>query len=113
MRSVSFEYIYLDSRIVHDPLYNARYSLNHPRHHLAATLRAWLPGSCDVCLSGSCKVRNDGTSYGLMDLSMRKSVSGIALFLNATNLFNTPYQEVIGVPQPGRWIWGGVEAKLM
>jgi outer membrane receptor protein involved in Fe transport len=30
-----------------------------------------------------------------------------SLFLDVTNLCNVEYQEIEGIPQPGRWVEGG------
>jgi hypothetical protein len=47
------------------------------------------------------------------DAKMSKTFSTIDIFVKATNLFNEPYEEIPGVPLPGRWIIAGLKLKLM
>jgi outer membrane receptor protein involved in Fe transport len=32
----------------------------------------------------------------------------LRLFVDASNLLNVEYQEIEGIPEPGRWIEGGL-----
>jgi hypothetical protein len=31
------------------------------------------------------------------------------VFISGTNLLNESYEEITGVPLPGRWLWAGIE----
>ena len=48
----------------------------------------------------------------LVDTQLFKNFQHFKLFVKATNLFNKSYQEVSGVPLPGRWITAGIKFKL-
>ncbi len=50
--------------------------------------------------------------FFLIDTQLFKSFDHFKLFLKATNLLNKSYQEVSGVPLPGRWITAGIKYKL-
>jgi outer membrane receptor protein involved in Fe transport len=49
--------------------------------------------------------------FFLIDTQLFKNFDHFKLFVKATNLFNKSYQEVSGVPLPGRWITAGVKYK--
>jgi iron complex outermembrane receptor protein len=53
--------------------------------------------------------RRSRSPYALWDVYAALPHGRIHPFLQATNLSNTSYQEVLGVPMPGRTILGGVE----
>lgn len=48
------------------------------------------------------------TAYPLWDLSVTRSEGRIRPYLRLANLSNTGYEEISGVPLPGRSIMGGV-----
>jgi len=50
--------------------------------------------------------------FFLIDTQLFKNFDHFKLFVKATNLFNKSYQEVSGVPLPGRWITAGVKFKV-
>ena len=52
------------------------------------------------------------TPYPVWDASLARETGRIHPFLQLANLSNTGYQEIIGVPMPGRSITGGVEISL-
>ncbi len=56
--------------------------------------------------------RYQQTPYPVWDASIAREAGRIHPFLQLSNLTNTGYQEIIGVPMPGRSITGGVELSL-
>ncbi len=71
-----------------------------------------LPAGIEASISGTWKKRMSEEAYTLIDVSVRKEISLVGVYIKAQNVLNAPYQEIIGVPQPGRWVWGGVEITL-
>lgn len=51
-------------------------------------------------------------SYILMDAKIVKKIGSLEIFLEGTNLTNKKYEDIPGVPMPGRWIGGGVLWKM-
>jgi vitamin B12 transporter len=56
--------------------------------------------------------RYQQTPYPVWDASLARETGRIHPFLQLSNLTNTGYQEIIGVPMPGRSITGGMEISL-
>ena len=48
----------------------------------------------------------------IVDSQISKKISYFNLFIKVTNLFNKSYQQIIGVPLPGRWIITGVKFRI-
>jgi outer membrane receptor protein involved in Fe transport len=56
--------------------------------------------------------RYQQTPYPVWDLSLAREAGRIHPFLQMANLTNTGYQEITGVPMPGRSFTGGIEFVL-
>jgi outer membrane cobalamin receptor len=52
--------------------------------------------------------RNDGRSYATVDFRASRAIGRTTLFVDAANLFDRAYEEIIGVAMPGRWISAGI-----
>ena len=52
------------------------------------------------------------TPYAVWDLSFSRPTGHVQPYLQLTNLSNTGYQEIVGVPMPPRALTGGVEIVL-
>jgi vitamin B12 transporter len=106
-------YTYLDSRIDRGNVYSSLYSFTHPRHQLNAVITGNLLFSIHGTFSATHKIKLDGTHYTLVETKVNKSFSDINIFVQGTNLLNQSYVEIVGVPLPGRWLWAGVEFKVL
>jgi iron complex outermembrane receptor protein len=86
-----------------------RYVFNQPVHSAMVSYESTLPGKL-VCRSrlGILK-RYQRDPYALWDLYLAEEKTRIHPFLQLTNLTNASYQEIPGVPMPGRAIVVGVE----
>ncbi len=99
-------YTYIDKRI-DEQGYLYKYGPNYIRHIVNAVFSFNLPfGVQTVGLTYKKKPNRDGwfllnTRLGL---NLNKSSQ---VFLKITNLLNVGYQEIEGIPQPGRWIEAG------
>ncbi len=51
-------------------------------------------------------------SYILLDAKIVKKVGSLEIFFEGTNLTNKKYEDIQGVPMPGRWIGGGIQWKI-
>ena len=105
--SLSANYSYVDKR-VNDRGYLYKYGENYFRHLINTVLTVKLPfGTQTVSAAYKKRPQRDGWfllntrfSYGLNKNSR--------LFLEISNLLNVEYQEIAGIPQPGRWIEAGL-----
>ena len=48
----------------------------------------------------------------IVDTQLSKEIGYFNLFIKVTNLFNKSYQQISGVPLPGRWIITGLKFKI-
>ncbi len=48
----------------------------------------------------------------IVDSQISKEIGNFNLFVKVTNLFNKSYQQISGVPLPGRWIVTGIKFKI-
>jgi iron complex outermembrane receptor protein len=113
LQSLLVSYTYLDSRIDIGSVYNSLYSFTHPRHQLNVAITGNLLFSIHGTFSATHKIKLDGTHYTLVETKVNKSFSHINVFVQGTNLLNQSYVEIVGIPLPGRWLWAGVELKVL
>ena len=57
--------------------------------------------------------RVDGKKYYLCDIQINRIFKNMELFVKVTNIFNTCYTEIRGIPMPGRWATIGIKYNLM
>ena len=69
-----------------------------------------LPGSIDAGLRLEGRERIGRDPYALLDLRVSRPVGRLRVFVDAANLLGTAYEEIRGVPMPGRWVTVGIEA---
>ena len=100
-------YTYIDKRI-NDQGYLYKYGPNYLRHLVNTALIFKLPfGIQSLGLTYKKKPHRDGWVLLATHLSCRLNKNS-QIFINITNLLNVEYQEIEGIPQPGRWIEAGL-----
>jgi iron complex outermembrane receptor protein len=112
IQSIFVSYTYLDSHIDVGNIFSSIYSFTHPKHQLSAVLSGHLPFSIIGTTSATYKIKLSGTNYTLIDAKLSRMFSNLNVFIQGTNLLNQSYEEIVGVPLPGRWLWGGLEYKI-
>jgi vitamin B12 transporter len=108
---ISIDYSYLDSDKKTDD-YESEYLLDFLRNQLIINFENyWWLG-----IRQSWLVRyEDRVNFEdniIVDSQISKEVGYFSLFIKATNLFNKSYQQISGVPLPGRWIIAGLKYKF-
>ncbi len=108
---VGIDYTYLNSNKTSGQ-FQSQYLLQYLRNQLILNVENnWWAG-----IKQSWEVRyEDRVNFGnffLVDTQLFRDFEYYRLFIKATNLFNKSYQEVSGVPLPGRWITAGIKLKL-
>jgi vitamin B12 transporter len=111
-REIKVSYSYLDSRIDRGAVYSSRYAFVHPRHRICINADALLPLSIHVSTTLTYNVKLDNIRYTLLGAQLTRSFHSLTLYVNGTNLLNESYEEIVGVPLPGRWLWAGAEYRL-
>ena len=90
----------------------SRYVFNYPRNSLAFTAGFALGRHALVRTRVGVFNRDWQSAVGLWDLSVAGRGSRVQPFVQVTNLANSYYESFPGLPQPGRWIRGGVKLQL-
>jgi iron complex outermembrane receptor protein len=110
-RAGTIDFSYTGLRGVQDtiPVGFTKYTFNYPVHSGVAVWQANLPA--DVVFRTRLGVldRRDRDPYPLWDLYTAFARGRVHPFFQVANVTGTSYQEVLGVPMPGRTIIGGVE----
>lgn len=125
-RSLSIQYAY-----IHADTYSgeqlSNYALDHLNHKLDVTLTHPVTERGGVTITGSWQDRagsymifEDGEftdtrsfdPFFMMDLRLFFETGPVRLFTEASNALDTRYVDIANVPQPGRWVRGGVELNL-
>jgi iron complex outermembrane receptor protein len=87
----------------------SRYVFDYPPHSGTISWEASLPGELLGRVRAGGVSRVDRSPYAVVDLYLARAGRYLRPFLHLTNLTNSSYEEVKGVPMPGRGISGGVE----
>jgi iron complex outermembrane receptor protein len=86
----------------------SRYVFNYPVHSGVASLAAAWRGVATRLRVGVLQ-RYLRDPYALVDLSLARTEGRLRPFVQLTNLGDTAYEEIAGVPMPGRAVVAGVE----
>lgn len=100
-------YTYID-KYVDSKGFIYKYGKNYAKHLVNGVFNILLPfGTQTISFTYKKKPNRDG--WFLLDAHLAYKMSkNSQVFLNATNLLNVGYQEIEGIPQPGRWVEGGL-----
>ncbi len=84
--------------------YISKYVLDYARDSWTTSIFISLPFALENVQSLNYRHRADGRNYLLWELRLSRRFRHFAATLDCTNLLNRPYQEIIGVDMPGRWL---------
>jgi len=100
-------YIYTNRKL-DDNGYIYKYGPNYSRHIVNSTLLFNLPfGTQELGFTYKKKPLRDG--WFLLSSKLNYNINKNAkVFLSVTNILNVEYQEIEGIPQPGRWVESGM-----
>ncbi|MCZ2154671.1 MAG: TonB-dependent receptor [Bryobacterales bacterium] len=90
----------------------SRYVFNYPVQQVVATWQAVIPGNFAFRTRFGVTKRLQRPAYAVWDLAVAHNGSRVRPFVQFTNLGDSLYEEIPGVPLPGRGILGGVEVVL-
>jgi iron complex outermembrane receptor protein len=107
----SIGYTYLDED-KNSPYLLSVYLLNYLRHQLNISLinNWWF----DIKESWNINYENrvNYGDYFLIDTQISRKIKSVELYIKGTNLLNKSYEQIGGVPMPGRWIYTGAKLTL-
>ncbi len=90
----------------------SKYVLEYAPHNLVVSGAIRGPWRLDIGPRLAWTDRNDRRGYVIADLRISRAVGEFLPFIEASNLFDERYQEIVGVDMPGRWISAGVRVGL-
>ncbi len=109
---LTFDYTYLNSDKADLDL-NSRYVLEHLKHDLSIKLFHSLPFAITQSWTINYEDRVTLGDHFTIDTKLNRNFSLFNIFITATNLLNKSYEEIPGVPLPGRWIIGGLKLNIL
>jgi len=107
---LSFKYTYVNRQIENKDQYIPKYGPISLMHYLNLGLDYDFL-STKQAINFSFKKRPNRNGWLLTDFRIAKNIKNAELFVNIENLFNVEYQEIEGIPQPGRWIKCGLRVQ--
>jgi iron complex outermembrane receptor protein len=90
----------------------SRYVFTFPRQQLSALYHGPLPGGFYFKMRLGVFNREWQSTKALWDASVLYGAGRWRPFLQATNLLNSYHEAFQGLPEPGRWIRGGVQVQV-
>ena len=111
--STGYSYIYA----THTQLANfTKYTPDYLKHQVHTGLSLDFPFDIQQTIELSYKERINQRHYFLLDSKISKKIEKekftIEIFANVTNLLNISYDEIEGVPMPGRWVEAGFSVEF-
>jgi iron complex outermembrane recepter protein len=87
------------------------YVLNYPEHAGVATWWSRTPGGFDSRFRVAAVQRYQSGAYPLVEWTVGREFRYVTPYMQLTNLTDTKYQEISGVPMPGRGVIAGLELR--
>ena len=109
--NISISYTFLSSDRTASG-FESKYLLDHLRHQLVATIKNDFFFGINQLWSARFERRVNQDSNFIVDTQLVKYIGLFTLFVRATNLFNSPNYDFVGVPLPGRLISAGIKFSL-
>lgn len=112
---ISLGYSYLYSQKDESSLLS-KYVMDYLKHQFTSSVSFDLPFGVEQMVRLSYEERINQRHYFLLDTKISKELKSkhytTKVFINVTNLLNTSYDEVAGVPMPGRWAECGMRVEF-
>jgi len=123
IKKINIDYLHLQQDKESDATYDSRYVMDYLRNKLVVGLTHQVISRVTASWNASWIDRmgtyTDGAdqpqsyaSYWLCDLRLTWSSTMVDIYTEASNLFDQSYEDIGNIPQPGRWIRGGIKLKL-
>lgn len=111
IEQITLAYTFLDIN-KKDQEFRSRYALENLKHQGILGIYHKIP--FDIYFNWKFKVeqRIDTDVYFLTDLNIGYEFDYFNIFMKGTNIFNTPFTNIFGLEQPGRWFFAGIKFGL-
>ncbi|MFA6455587.1 MAG: TonB-dependent receptor [Bacteroidota bacterium] len=106
LKQIVFNYTFIESDLDIKSAYRTRYSFTHPKHQLNGAVTLALPLEIITTVNAVYSYHSTRPSSSIVDLTFMRPLESIDFIIAATNLLNKSYEEIPGIPLPGRWITG-------
>lgn len=107
----SIHYAYLDSKLSSGS-FISKYLLDHLRHQIVADVMQSFVPDLTANWAFRYEARVNQKAYFITDIKLAYKVRQYTLMISAENLFDIPYQDMSGIPLPGRWVKAGIAYNL-
>lgn len=111
-QTIDFRYTWLEGKQDTIPIGETKYTFNYPTNSGVMSWTANPKGNFLFRTRVGVLDRRARDTYVLWDFYAALSRGKVHPFLQFSNLTNTSYQEILGVPMPGRTVIGGVDIVL-
>ncbi len=111
IKSIAVDYTYLDGDRKTGDL-DSKYILDFLKNQVVGKIGNELFLDIEQSWVLRYEDRINMTDKFLVDMKLNKEIFGADFYVKGTNIFNTPYEDLPGVPLPGRWIIAGVNYTL-
>jgi iron complex outermembrane receptor protein len=99
----SIQYTYLNSKLTSGS-FISKYLLDHLRHQLITGLTQTVSQNWSLNWLFRYEARVNQKAYFITDAKVQYKLLFLTVILSAENVFNIPYQDMSGIPLPGRWL---------
>jgi len=106
---LTFKYTYVNRAIKDKGGYLPKYGPISLKHYLNLGFDINFLGQQRINFFFKKRPTRDG--WILTDLRLSKNIENFELFLDINNLFNVEYEEIKGIPSPGRWVQAGLRVQ--
>jgi len=108
---VSVKYTYLNSDKANSD-YSSRYLLQYLKQQAILTIGHDFFGNINFNWFMRYEERVNVDDHFITDIKIDRTFDFMNIYLKVTNLFDVPYNDIAGIPLPGRWIVGGVKFSI-
>jgi outer membrane receptor protein involved in Fe transport len=112
LQELDFVYAYLHANQQALPGLISQYVFNYPSNNAVFSWLGTIKHTVDVRNRVGVTQRVGQDAYPLWDLAASRANGRLRPYLQFSNLSNTGYEEIAGVPMPGRMVIGGMELML-
>ncbi len=112
LQELDFAYTYLHANQQAVPGLISQYVFNYPSNNAVFSWLGTIKQTVDIRNRVGITQRVGHDAYPLWDLAASRSNGRVRPYLQFSNLSNTGYEEIAGVPMPGRMVIGGMELVL-
>jgi len=109
---IYLKYAYTSSDFKKGYNYFSKYVFRYPVHQFTLEANCRLPFDISNYLTLTIKKRREEKNYVVLNANFFKMIDKTLFFVKIMNILNERYQEIFGVPAPGRWFETGIKLEM-